>query len=356
MFHFTELKQLHLEITNNCQASCPMCSRNHHGGLVNPHIKIQEWTLDNFKTIVNKDVLNQVEEIYFCGNFGDPLLNNDLLEMCRYIKDNSTVSVKIHTNGGLRNEQWWKDLYRALPTDHRVIFGIDGLEDTHSRYRIGTDWHRVINNARTFIREGGNADWAYIVFEHNQHQIETARLLALDWGFKTFYEKNSGRFIGTPEFAVFDKNGNTVDTLRPPKDTVIKFIDQKTIDNYKQIVEQSDIDCSVFKTKEVYIDAYMNLMPCCFLSATPYNYVHPDSQVSHIQQISLGQYNLLVNDLVEINTLKKPIKDIINSKEYQTVWNKYWHTEKLITCVRACGKSNFSKPRDQFIETIELHE
>ena len=95
MFPFKDLKQIHLEITNNCQASCPMCSRNIHGGLPNPLISINEWTLDQFKSIINQEVLDQIDEIYFCGNFGDPLLNNDLLEMCRYVKDNSNVFVRM---------------------------------------------------------------------------------------------------------------------------------------------------------------------------------------------------------------------------------------------------------------------
>lgn len=355
MFTFTDLKQIHLEITNNCQASCPMCSRNHHGGLSNPLIKIQDWTLDQFKKIITQEVLNQIDEIYFCGNFGDPLLNNDLPEMCQYIKDNSNVSVRIHTNGSLRNTQWWKNLVKVLPKKHRVIFGIDGLADTHSKYRIGTDWHKIIRNARAFIQEGGDADWAYIVFEHNQHQVETARLLATDWGFRSFYEKNSSRFVGSPEFPVFDQQGNTIDILKPPTNTVIKFIDKHVIDNYKQIVEQSEIDCYVCGTKEIYIDAYMNLMPCCFLASTPYNYSNSNSEIYHLRQLALEQYNSLVSDLGEINTLKKSVKDIINSYEYQTVWKKYWNEKKLLTCVRTCGKTELSKPKDQFVEMVELN-
>ena len=39
MFSFSDLENIHLEITNRCQASCPMCSRNYHGGLENPLIK-----------------------------------------------------------------------------------------------------------------------------------------------------------------------------------------------------------------------------------------------------------------------------------------------------------------------------
>jgi len=355
MFNFSELKQIHLEITNNCQASCPMCSRNNHGGLPNPLIKIQEWSLDDFKTVINQEVLNQISEIYFCGNFGDPLLNDSLIDMCKYVKAHSNVSIRIHTNGSLRNKEWWKELAHSLPSNHRVIFGIDGLADTHALYRIGTDWHKIIRNAREFIREGGQADWAFIVFEHNQHQVETARLLAKDWGFKSFYEKNSSRFVASTEFPVLDKSGKTIYTLKPPRETVIKFLDKDTIENYKKIVDRAEIECYVKSTKEVYIDAYMNLMPCCFLASTPYNYTSADSPMYQLRQIALDQYNSLVSDLGEINTKKKSIKHIVDSENYQTVWKKYWHDEKLLTCVRTCGKTEMSKPKDQFINTEDLN-
>ena len=350
MFKFLELRSVHLEISNNCQASCPMCARNNHGGQTNPLIKIQEWTVLDFKKIINNDVLDQISDLYFCGNFGDPLLNNDLVDMCRYVKSNSEVAIRIHTNGSLRSSAWWKDLAEALPKQHLVIFGIDGLEDTHSRYRIGTDYKNILKNAKAFIDAGGRAEWAFIVFEHNQHQIDTAKKIAAELGFEKFTTKNSSRFVGDTTFDVHDAAGNIVDILKPPTDTVIKFLDKKTIENYKDVIKNTDIDCSVMKSKEIYIDAFKNLMPCCFLASTPYNYSTTDSSIHNIRQHSLKQYTELVSDIGIINTLEKPIKDIVDSRAYQTVWEEYWTTKKLITCARVCGTNQFSKPADQFIE------
>jgi sulfatase maturation enzyme AslB (radical SAM superfamily) len=327
-----------------------MCSRNHHGGQINPLIKITEWSLDDFKNIISQEVLDQVSSIYFCGNFGDPLLNDNLPNMCSYIKDNSQVSIRIHTNGSLRNEAWWRSLALTMPKNHIVIFAIDGLEDTHSRYRIGTDYSKIIKNAKAFIDAGGKAEWAYIVFEHNEHQVETARSLSKQLGFARFTVKNSSRFVGDSKFPVYNAKGETVDTLYPTKNSVIKFIDKSALNKYKEIVADAEIDCYVLKTKEVYIDAYKNLLPCCFLASAPYNYTEPDSLIFSIRQEILDQYNILISDLGNINTLEKSIKNIINSNEYQTVWTDYWGSKKLITCARTCGRNEFSKPIDQFVE------
>ena len=171
MFEFSELQSVHVEITNNCQAKCPMCSRNHRGGLENPNIKVNDWGLDDFQKIFNQEVLNQLTSIFFCGNFGDPIINNNLADMCNYATTaNPNIHLRIHTNGGARSKDWWCSLVKKLPENHVVIFGIDGLEDTHSLYRIGTKYEQVIENARAFIEAGGTAEWVFIKFKHKHYQ------------------------------------------------------------------------------------------------------------------------------------------------------------------------------------------
>ena len=358
MFRFDELKQIHLEITNNCQASCPMCSRNNHGGQENPLIKINNWTVDDYKTIINQQVLNQIEGLYFCGNFGDPIINNDLIEMCQYTTSSSpNTSIRIHTNGSARSTQWWKDLAQSLPADHRVVFALDGLEDTHSLYRVGTNFNTILKNAEAFISSGGKADWCFIKFKHNEHQVEAARVLAESMGFECFTVKNSSRFMGDPNFDVRDENGNVLYYLNPPSNNVIKFVDKQVIDNYKSIVAETDIDCYVQNNKEIYIDAYKRVFPCCWLASTPYNYTEDDSYIFSIRKEIESQYYRLINSLGGIESLDatvRPVKDIVDSYEYQTVWNHYWTNDKLITCARTCGKIDISKPKDQFVEVTKL--
>ena len=101
MFKYDDLHSLHLEITNRCQASCPMCSRNYHGGQDNPLLKFSDWSIIDFKNIIIP-VIKQIKTLNFCGNFGDPLLNNDLQLMTSCLKD-TDIHVDVHTNGSLRN-------------------------------------------------------------------------------------------------------------------------------------------------------------------------------------------------------------------------------------------------------------
>ena len=358
MFKFNELRQIHLEITNNCQAHCPMCSRNHHGGIENPLIKINNWTLEQFQNTINQEVLDQVEALYFCGNFGDPLLNNDLIDMVDYtVNQKPDIEIRIHTNGSLRNVQWWEQLARALPKNHVVVFAIDGLSDTHHLYRIGTDYNQILRNATAFIQAGGIAEWAFIRFKHNAHQVETARKISAESGFQRFVLKDSSRFVLDKKFPVLSSQRVISHFLEPAIESKIVFIDRKVLDNYQQIVASSTIECYAQQQKEIYIDAFGRLFPCCWLASTPYNYTEDGSEILEVRKVMNDQYNDMIEDfggIDNIDTKYNSVKSIINSKAYQTVWDRYWSDPKMVTCARACGVNALSKPIDQFIERESL--
>lgn len=360
MFSFDQLNQIHLEITNNCQASCPMCTRNINGGLENPLIKTENWSIERYKSIISEEVIQQVSMIYFCGNYGDPLLNNDLLSMIDYtVGMKEDICIRIHTNGSLRSKHWWKKLAQSLPVNHSVIFALDGLEDTHSLYRIGTDFDKIIENAQCFILEGGRAEWTYLRFKHNEHQVEKARSMAVQLGFETFVMKDSSRWMLDTKFPVYDNNKDVTHYLEPSQWSQLKFIDKKVLDNYKKIIKDTEIGCFALRTKEIYITAQGLLFPCCWLGMIPYLPINHEHKLVSIRKEILRQYYQLVDSLGGHNAIdaeKRSIKEIINSQEYQTVWDNYWHDDKLITCVRSCGKNSdiMSTPRDQFTKTNKL--
>ena len=360
MIAFSQLKQIHLEITNNCQASCPMCTRNVHGGLKNPNINKRGWTLDEYKKIISPEVIEQIENVYFCGNYGDPLLNDQLLEMVEYTTTiKKHININIHTNGSLRNKEWWTDLAKVMPNSHRVIFAIDGLEDTHSIYRVGTSYKKIIENARAFIDAGGIAEWAYIRFKHNEHQVDEARQLAIKLGFQFFTMKDSSRWLLEPKFKVLDKQGNTEYYLESSQYSTIKILDKTHITNYKNVLEQTEVSCYAKHVKEVYIDSYGHLFPCCWLAMIPYQPKDLETELHEVRNEIYKEYFDLVKSfggIDNLDTKKNTIKDIINSNNYQQLWDTYWNEKKLITCGRTCGVQPelFSTPNDQFVSKETL--
>jgi len=357
MFNYQDLKDIHFEITSRCQASCPMCIRNYHGGVKNPLLKLTDWSLKDFKKVATTEVLNQITGYYMCGNFGDPIINDNLIDIIKYSSTiNPDLNIRIHTNGSARTTEWWSELAKAMPKTHRVVFAIDGLEDTHSLYRIGTSYNKIIENARAFIKNGGIAEWCFIKFKHNEHQVEEAKQRADDIGFHVFTEKNSSRFIGEPKFDVYDKEGKTLYSLEMPTNSGTGFIPQQIVDNYKSFLQDSEIDCYVKKTKEIFIDAQKNVFPCCFLASAPYTYSPKEDIASEYRKDVLEQYKDLKKTLGNTNALSRSIKEIINSHAWQTAWEEYWGPKKLLTCVRTCGKNiNLSQPKDQYMQVKRIN-
>lgn len=358
MYKYNELLAVHFEISSRCQAKCPMCARNHHGGLPNPLLDESDIDLALYKHIMVPELLHRLQEISMCGNFGDPIMNNDLIDMIKYtVEHNPNILIQIHSNAGARTEKWWVELASVLPANHVLHFGIDGLEDTHSRYRIGTDFNKIIKNAKAFINAGGKARWNFITFKHNEHQLETARQLAKDLGFESFHEKQTSRFIGTHEFEVYDKKGNTIYTLEEPSERKIIFIDKKTVENYQAIVDAAVIDCEVERFKSVFVDAKGCLWPCCFTAGVPYSYSASEQTLYGYKNAARDSIKNVLEQFGGINGLdlrKKTIQELVDGDVWQTVWDDNFHGEnKLHVCARTCGK--FTEPvisqcRDQFLD------
>lgn len=358
MFKFKDIKTVHLELTSNCQASCPMCARNIHGGKLNPNVTVTELDLSSFKKIFDEDFLRQLQHIYMCGNFGDPILSNDLIDICNYIKNNNpSIILGIHTNGSARNTGWWKDLYHSLPENHMVHFALDGLKDTHHLYRVGTNFEKILENAKAFIDEGGKAEWVFLSFKHNEHQIEEAKSMASDLGFSKFNHKATGRFVHENQFKVENKNGEFLYNLEPPKKNNITLISVDKIKRYREYIDSAEIFCKVKESKEIYIDAKGHLYPCCFLGSAYYLHAFPTDvtyEYHEDQRSSVLDFINYLGGWNAVDTRKRKIKDIIDSQEWQNAWDIYWYEKKLVTCSRTCGKWEeklITQYKDQFIKT-----
>jgi len=173
-----------------------MCARNINGGEDNPQLTNSELTVENIKKIFSTDFIKQLERIYMCGNYGDPIAARDTLEVFEYFRHyNQKIMLSMHTNGSAKKPEWWKKLASVLGRKGYVVFSIDGLEDTNHLYRQNTVFNKIMDNAQAFIQAGGRARWDYIVFAHNEHQVEQAELLSQEMGFEKFQYKKSARFF-----------------------------------------------------------------------------------------------------------------------------------------------------------------
>ena len=107
MYRYNEIKTVHLEITENCNASCPMCARNINGGEDNPHLKGNELSLADCKIIFPPEFIAQLDRMYMCGNFGDPISAKDTLEVFAYFRENNPkMNLCMYTKGSTKKPKW----------------------------------------------------------------------------------------------------------------------------------------------------------------------------------------------------------------------------------------------------------
>ena len=241
------IKVLHLEPTDVCQAACLLCfretdkefrkNRQHH------------LTIDRINKHFDDNAIAELDKMFMCGNYGDPAAGKNTLEIYKYFRSvNPNIVLGMNTNGGIQTTFWWHALGSIMnQLQDYVVFSIDGLESTNHIYRKNVVWSKVMQNAQAFIEAGGSAHWDMLVYKHNQYQVDECEQLARDMGFQWFRAKVS-------------KRGFT-DRLEAP----IGWLNPR--------VQSTKVKCHALNEQSAYIDAQGNLSPCCWLGARQKNFV-----------------------------------------------------------------------------------
>lgn len=327
MLSIDQIKHVELELSSYCNASCPLCPRNLFGyekidlGYIKKHL-----TLDEIKKIFTKDFLKQIKHFTFEGNFGDPLMNPEVLSIIEYLD----TLISINTNASLQSETFWKKLAKYPVT---VYFAIDGLEDTHSIYRRNTDYNKILRNAKTFINAGGTAIWKMIQFDHNKHQIIAAESLSKSLGFANFELVDHGRNSGP----VFNNDGKL-------ERVIGNFSGSIELSHYVDIIEnggmfiediydqpKKNVKCIAKNNNSIYISSTGDVYPCCFMGFSPNTYGHGRWHQPVNKQIK----NLVYKN----NALEYSLTECLEwFKSIPSCWNKKTFEDgRLIICDASCG-------------------
>ena len=330
-----EIESLDLEISSNCVASCPMCPRNFHGMRHNAGYPVTHISKEDFQRIFDPQFMEGIRLVKFNGNFGDFNMNPDAIDIVSYIRRHSIrCEIEIHTNGSSRNTEFWQSLAQYDPILH---FDIDGLEDTHTLHRIGTNYETIFQNAKAFIGAGGRAVWKMLVFDHNRHQLSICKSKAHSMGFMGFSSPNDGR----DDSYVFDKKGTYSHVIGKPKhghpgdaQTLMKWKKQYAADNnhYKDTSVKKKISCKAIKDKRIYMAANGEIFPCCWLGFYPRTFDHELLQGNdQVKELLMNAKNNAVEH--GLGTAMEWFADIEKS------WKRNsFHEGRLFRCNMYCGQ------------------
>lgn len=360
MYSFENIKGVHLELTTKCNANCLMCGRNVFG-VVRPGLKLTELTLKDCKKIFSPAFLGQLTNISICGVYGDPVLAQDLLIIIEYIWHyNPNLQIDVYTNGGVRSAAWWEELSRVLG-NNKVIFGIDGLEDTNHIYRRGTIFSLIIRNVKAFIQAGGRAEWDFIVFKHNEHQIKQARELSREIGFEIFQIKRTSRFYkvlyeqdpvleGVGEefgkYPIYDISGAKKGYIELPENPYYRNdsieIVKDLIKEYGSLIryfDEATINCKAKQTNGIFISAEGLVYPCCWV----YQQVNYGTVYNVKDPLELNEAKILsdTGGSHHISAKEHSLKDIVHGEFFKRIEDA-WSLRELANgrpkaCVRACN-------------------
>ena len=368
-FIYNNITEYQLEITTYCNAACPQCPRNINGGRVNPYLPLDHLPRATIDAAFPTELCQQLKQIFFCGSYGDAIMHPEFLDILRDFRRKSpTLWLYIHTNGGVHDADYWTELAGILKGYGKVDFGIDGLEDTLHLYRRNVSYNRVIENASAFIAAGGKAQWNYIVFKHNEHQVEQAKEVSRLIGFEDILIRKTGRFFDhasieeMSSWPVQDKKGNIEYYLEPPtisehKNRSMVFLPniKNAYSNMKEYFDTTKITCDALKGNKVLITAQGLVLPCTFFNhmydvrfqqpdqlprANPLTFVNNNHQVREFLE-SYGLDNLSIQN--------NSLETIFNNPMWDDLVASFGNPldqGRLFECAMTCG-SKLTKVWDQ---------
>jgi MoaA/NifB/PqqE/SkfB family radical SAM enzyme len=179
---------LQIDASSHCQLGCPACPTadgSTRPGLGAGHLSVTDFIglLDNNPSIAEVEL----------SNYGEMFLNPALEEIMRAAFERGVV---LHADNGVNLNFAREEALEGL-VRHRfrsLTVSIDGATpEAYVRYRVRGDLNRVlshigrINQLKREYRTGFPVlVWQFIVFGHNEHEIEAARKMAadLDMGFR----------------------------------------------------------------------------------------------------------------------------------------------------------------------------
>ena len=359
-----DIKTVQIEITNNCQAMCPGCQRNIDGITINPTLVTGakgNMPFDIVKRALPIELLKTLESIEFNGNFGDSPFHPQFKEIVQYIMENKNdnLSIEMSTNGGMHSTNWWADLAKLWMFNKKncVWFAIDGTDnETQHMYRRNVNYHKAIANARAFIDAGGKAEWQFIIFDHNKHQIDKLYKLADEYGFRKVRTNNT-RSIFNVVHAIKDNDEDFTRKAKKNKkhkSKTIKQTDGILWENLKDATEtlikkHGSVDDYLNQTKischwgdgeqKIQIEHDATVWQCCYFigSYSDYNPIKPNTWKDYYAKKYSKDFNSLYSHSLE--------DIIVNSdlwkKDLHESWNNRMDSPinpRLEMCANHCGE------------------
>lgn len=362
MFDYHHIDEYQIEITSYCNAACPQCPRNINGQGINPYMPLTHLSRSVIDQAFDTELCQRLRQVFFCGSYGDPIMNPEFLDILRDFRRKSpTLWLYFHTNGGVHDPEYWQEIAKIMNGYGQIDFGIDGLEDTLHLYRRNVKYAKVMSNASAYINAGGRAQWNFIVFRHNEHQVQEAQQRAKDLGFFNILIRKTGRFLNhttMEEITQWPVAGADY-VLEPPvnpqyQNRSMQLLPQlKTgYANIKQYFDTTPISCDAMIGRKVAVNAEGLVLPCNFFNHNLYDARYRDGSLPGANALASNQGRNQVRVFLEnygldnLNIHYHSLAKIFNNQFWSDLVQSWSGSNRLFECAMTCGEK-FTKVWDQ---------
>lgn len=214
-----------LEPANMCNLSCPECVTGSNG------LKRQSTFLsaaDARKVIASLRRHAFVANLYFQG---EPALNPELPEMVKACSESRIYSI-ISTNG----QNITSDLAEKLVVSglKKIVVSLDGItQETYAKYRVRGKLEKVLYAIQALNEARKKAgvkhpfiEVQFIVFRHNEHEVDRARTMSIAAGADRFVLKTA-QFYDAARAAEWSPLNARYSRYEKPDTLTIKSRNQK---------------------------------------------------------------------------------------------------------------------------------
>ncbi|MEO3430728.1 radical SAM protein [Pelagibius sp. CAU 1746] len=183
---------IRLEGSSFCQLRCPSCPTTTKA--IDPVVGKGFLKAENFRKLLEENPSLKLIEL---SNYGEIFLNPEILEIMACAHEHG---VTLTGNNGVNLNNVRDEVLEGVVKYgfHSMVCSIDGAtQETYAKYRVRGSLETVLGNIEKingFKRQYGSElprlEWQFIIFGHNEHEIEAAQRLAESLGM-TFRAKLS---------------------------------------------------------------------------------------------------------------------------------------------------------------------
>lgn len=327
MYSLGTISKIHFELSSHCNSKCPQCPRYDMLGRVLENLNVTHL---DFKLIKNLPIekMKNLKIVHFCGNFGDPLMHPELNQIIDFFQQQQ---IEISTNASLRSQQWWSELGKNKNVS--VSFCIDGIGHEHELYRRNTSYDKIMANAKAFIQAGGLAYWQFIVFRHNEHQLQEAKKLSEKIGFQKINFMYSDRFDTDNKWKVYDNGVYQYDLEKSTHQTTLReSVNAPGGEKYWKALykNKGQITCIASQRKKIYIHSDGSVFPCCQLGS-----------IQSGKNIEKLLFKKMVKDIKKIDLHHNDLDGILNSEVFKKTLPNSFKGDPFQhpVCIEWCNKN-----------------